>query len=32
MGEADAIGSLIIEESKAEERGRGRRWFTDGSI
>jgi len=32
MGEADAISSPIIQESKAEERGREKRWFTDGSI
>jgi len=32
MGEADAIGSPIIQESKAEERRGERRWFMDGSI
>jgi len=32
MGEADAIGSPIIQESKAEERRRERQWFTDGFI
>jgi hypothetical protein len=31
MGEADAIGSPIIQESKAGER-RERQWFTDGFI
>jgi len=32
MGEADAIGSPIIQESKAEGRRRRRHWFTGGFI
>jgi len=32
MGEADAIGGPIIQESKTEEIRRRRQWFTDGFI
>jgi len=32
MTEADAISSLIIQESKAEGRRRRRHWFTGGLI
>jgi hypothetical protein len=32
MGEADAISSSKIQESKAEERRKEKQWFTDGFI